>query len=534
MVLCMPHAKHVPVVRPLKGSMPANPTHLQPQGWLKPQLPVRCLTLSNSMETPAAKSKPAVNAEAARAEFCRAGISDDVTTKVLKQYEPYQRWDIDTKLQPALKLWVEQLGSQQLSARLQKAPRLLCHTPEECSGVYLWLASIGADAERIQQKVPRVMARPLDQVQSTMWTIQQALRLRDNQLPAFLKRHACCLRYTPERVGQILHTVAEVLAVPVTSDDVQEVVLGCGQRLFEQDPANLNKLVSFFCEEFGGGQHAARAALKYGIYGVSAETMKTRAAELRAMLGWTKDELNQGVNAHPRILTYKPSTVASNMQKLQAHSFSSTQALTVFASFPSMAGYDWSSSANKEKLTYLRHVLQLSQAELASRPWLLSTSLARKIGPRSEFLYACKGNSPETTLAVSRVLSYLENCSDAKFAARFNNSSASPPLVYDDQFKRHRQQRWTFLVCEMGLSYADICACRLLLQTSLLNTLAPRWHFLTLLETAETEFNAADHLTALATLSDEHFAQAFSSASMGLVYDQNFMHCARGNLCRFW
>ncbi|KAL3162594.1 hypothetical protein ABBQ38_008642 [Trebouxia sp. C0009 RCD-2024] len=540
MVMCTPHAK-VPVVRactlqagPWKGSMPTNPTHLQRQGWLKLQLPVRCLTLSNSMGTPAAKSKPAANAEAARAEFCRAGIPDEVARKVLKWYQPYLRWDIQTKLRPALQLWVEQLGSQQLSARLQKAPLLLCHTPKECSGVYLWLASIGADVERIQQKVPRVMARPLDQVQSTLWAIQQALQLRDDQLPAFLKRHSYCLLYVPEHVSRTLHTVAELLAVPVTSQDMQGVVMLCDERLFMTKHDLLSKLVSFFCEEFGGGQHAAKAALKCGIYGVSAETMKTRAAELRAMLGWTKDELKQVVNAHPKILTKKPSTVASNMQKLQAHSFSSAQAVHVYASSPSIAGYDWSSSANREKLMYLRHVLQLSQAEISSRPVLLSTSLAQKIGPRSEFIYAYQGISPDTTLAVSGLLSYIISFSDVRFAARFNNLSASPPLVYDDQFKRHWQQRWTFLVCEMGLSHADICACRPLLQTSLLNTLAPRWHFLILLETAETDFKAADHLIALATLSDEHFAQAFSSASMGLVYDQNFMHCARGNLCRFW
>ncbi|KAL3162663.1 hypothetical protein ABBQ38_008708 [Trebouxia sp. C0009 RCD-2024] len=190
--------------------------------------------LNNSMGTPATKSEFAANGEAARAEFCRAGIPDEVITKVLMQYQPYQRWDIATKLRPALQLWVKQLGSQQLSARLFKHPRLLLSTPEECSAVFLWLASIGADAQRIQQKVPRVMARPLDQVQSTMSAIQQALRLRDNQLPAFLNRYPYCLRYVPERVTQTLHTVAELLAVPVTSEHMQEVVMGCGQDLFDQ------------------------------------------------------------------------------------------------------------------------------------------------------------------------------------------------------------------------------------------------------------------------------------------------------------
>ncbi|KAL3146997.1 hypothetical protein ABBQ38_014964 [Trebouxia sp. C0009 RCD-2024] len=480
MVLCTAHAK-VPVVLactlqagPLTGSIWTKSIHLQRQGWLKPHLPVRCLTLSKSMETPAAKSKPAANAEAARAEFCRAGIPDEVTRRVLKQYHQYQRWDIDTKLRPALKVWVQQHGSQQLSARLQKAPRLLCHTPEECNAVYLWLAFIGADAERVQQRVPRVMARPLNQVQSTLWAIQQVSELRDDQLPAFLKQHPYSLLYSPEHVSQNLHTIAELLAMPVTSDDMPEIVMGCGQQLFHLDSATLSQRISFFCEEFGGGQRTARIALKYGSYRVTADTMRAHAAVLKAMLGWTTEELNQRVTANPLILVRKPSTVVSNIQKLQAHSFSSTQALHVFASLPGIAGYDWSSSANKQRLTYLGHVLQLSQAELTSRPPLLGTSLAGKIGPCSEFLYACKGISPDTSLPVSRLLSPFTNLSDANFAARFNNLSASLPLVYDDQFKLHWQQRWNFLVCEMGLSYADICACRLLLHTSVLNTLAPR------------------------------------------------------------
>ncbi|KAL3135101.1 hypothetical protein ABBQ32_008045 [Trebouxia sp. C0010 RCD-2024] len=80
---------------------------------------------------------PAATTGAAKAEFSKAGIPDEVTTKVLRQYHYYQRWDIDTKLRPALELWVKQLGSQRLSERLLKHPRLLVRTPAECSVVYL-------------------------------------------------------------------------------------------------------------------------------------------------------------------------------------------------------------------------------------------------------------------------------------------------------------------------------------------------------------------------------------------------------------
>ena len=73
----------------------------------------------------------------------------------------------------------------------------------------------------------------------------------------------------------------------------------------------------------------------------------------------------------------------------------------------------------------------------------------------------------------------------------------------------------------MGLSVADVSACRALLYTSLPNMLAPRWRFLALLQAAHPGFMAADHLTALATLSDEHFAQTFDVMNVDLVYDNN-------------
>lgn len=75
----------------------------------------------------------------------------------------------------------------------------------------------------------------------------------------------------------------------------------------------------------------------------------------------------------------------------------------------------------------------------------------------------------------------------------------------------------------MGLSIADVSACRAFSYTSLPNTLAPRWCFLTRLEAAQGHFRAADHLVALATLSNELFAEAFDMVDMGLTFDKNFI-----------
>ena len=80
---------------------------------------------------------PVANTDAVRAEFCKAGISDEVIAKALKSYKQYLRWDADTKLRPALQLWLKQLGSQQLSERIEKYPLLLLRTPEECNEVYV-------------------------------------------------------------------------------------------------------------------------------------------------------------------------------------------------------------------------------------------------------------------------------------------------------------------------------------------------------------------------------------------------------------
>ena len=492
------------------------------QAWLRPQLPRHCQALkqpSRPTTLLAAVSKPAANTDAVRAEFSRVGIPGEVTTKVLKQYNCYLRWDPETKLRPALQLWVERLGSQQLSARLDRFSGLLRCTPEECNGVYLWLASIGVDAEGMQQKSPEVMARPLSEVQRTVRAIQQALQLTDEQLPAFFKRHDQIIRISSERVAQTLQTVSELLAVPVASKEMQEVVMVCSRSLFNSEPAELGKRIAFFCEESNGGQHAAKAALKQGLYLMSAQLVRACAVEVKAMLGWTEDELNQVLRVYPRILAHEPATVASNMQKLQAHNFTSAQALNVYASQPSLAGRDWNSSTNVEKLMYLMLILQLSTAEIASKPVLLSYSLDRRIGPRSEFIYRSKAITPDTPFQLSsRFLSY----SDADFA-KFENLSACPPLTYNEGFRQHWRQRWTSLTVEMGLTIADISACRALSLISLPNTLAPRWHFLNLRQDAQADFKAADHLSALATLSDERFAQQFNMANVGLMYNNNFM-----------
>ena len=126
------------------------------------------------------------------------------------------------------------------------------------------------------------MARKLHQIQSTVQAVQERLLLTDEQLPDFFRRHFYSLKYFSYCVTHTLQTVAELLAVPVASIEMQEVIMVCSQRLFELDPAVILPRVSFFCNEYKGGQHVVKAALKQAVYQVSEGTMRARAAELKA------------------------------------------------------------------------------------------------------------------------------------------------------------------------------------------------------------------------------------------------------------
>jgi len=55
-------------------------------------------TMRRRLSTSAAKSASAGKADAVQAEFAKAGISAEITQKILKQYKPYLNWDVKTKL----------------------------------------------------------------------------------------------------------------------------------------------------------------------------------------------------------------------------------------------------------------------------------------------------------------------------------------------------------------------------------------------------------------------------------------------------
>ena len=123
--------------------------------------------------------------DAAQAVFAEAHVSEKAAASALKKCKTYRNWDLDSELRPTVQMCLDAIGSQELSLRLTGAPHILLTTPASYNDVLNYLASLGIDADRIQQKDPKLIARKLSDIQSTVSAIQQGLQLKDQLLPVF-------------------------------------------------------------------------------------------------------------------------------------------------------------------------------------------------------------------------------------------------------------------------------------------------------------------------------------------------------------
>jgi len=167
-----------------------------------------------------------------------------------------------------------------------------------------------------------------------------------------------------------------------------------------------------------------------------------------------------------------------------------------------LLGLRWTSDTCVEKLQVLTCLLGLSLDDIAARPRLLAYSVSGLLGPRVWFSGAIE--APNTVMT-SGLFGYI-TCSKVSFSKKFSVPSAFPSLTFDSAFTDHWKQRWEFLRQHMKLSIETIAAHQDLLLTSLPHRLAPRWQ---LLSSEQATFKAEDHLTALATLSDQDFSRKF-------------------------
>jgi len=181
---------------------------------------------------------------------------------------------------------------------------------------------------------------------------------------------------------------------------------------------------------------------------------------------------------------------------------------------PALLGSKWTSDTSVEKLQFLTCLLGLSLDDIAARPHLLTYSVSGFLGPHVWFLYQTGAIQAPNTVMTSGLYAYI-TYSKALFSKKNGALSVFSGMVFDSAFVDHWKQRWEFLRHHMKLSIETISAHQDLLLTSLPDRLAPRWQLLSRLASEQAAFKAEEHLTALATLSDQDFAQAFQANGEG-------------------
>ena len=193
---------------------------------------------------------------------------------------------------------------------------------------------------------------------------------------------------------------------------------------------------------------------------------------------------------------------------MQGAGFSQTQVWAMCTQQPALLGSKWTSDTNVEKLQFLTYVLGLTLNDIAAKPHLLAHSVSSHLGPRVWFLYQTGAIEAPNTVRTSGLFCYIV-WSRVLFSKRFSAPSAFPSMVFDSAFIEEWKQRWEYLRQHMKLSVKTIAAHQDLLLASLPGRLAPRWQLLCKMASEQADFKAEEHLTALATLSDQDFSRKF-------------------------
>ena len=228
----------------------------------------------------------------------------------------------------------------------------------------------------------------------------------------------------------------------------------------------------------------------------------------KAFWGWDESHMKKAVSSTPQLLSLTPQRIATNMRQLQEHGFDESQVRDMCSCHNKLLTCNWSSAVNVEKVAFLTEVLGLTLDDIAARPDLLARSLQTRLGPRTAFLLQHSFLQSLLRVKVLRQLSNVTRDTDAKFAARYSSAASGRAIQYNQAFCEQWQQRWTFLRQDMNLSVKIIAAHEELLLASLHNTLAPRWQ---VLAGKRAGIRAEDHLQAMATMSEEAFAEAYGT-----------------------
>ena len=432
----------------------------------------------------------------------QAGLPNSTISKMFKHYPPYRSWDVDTKLHRSLKLWLQELGPEGLAAHLLRFPRTLTRTPREMRDLRLWLLSLGLDADKALRKYPWLMKYRLQSLQGKMDAFH-AYNLPG--LVSFVLCHPQALERRPDTVFELYSTLAELLNVDPASADVAD--LGTSQRmLYLILAAELKSRMSFFRQSFAAKHATVRQALKFCVFLLEPGTMKEQAQFLEKMLDLSNAELNKLLK-RPQLLNYTSDNLQAHLESFHGLGFSQAHVKAMCLTQPNLLLWNMTSTANVEKWSFLTAILKMSISELAARPTVLCSSLANKFGPRHAFIVQLltSGSIREQEYRAVQPLIYGSQ-SDAVFATILaKRLKKTKPIEYTSTFKQQWQVCWEFLRHQHDITIEDIAAHTTVLIAPVEDVLKPCLAVLRSLAARQADFCLADHLTAVATLSNDKF-----------------------------
>ena len=369
----------------------------------------------------------------------------------------------------------------------------------------LWLLSLGLDADRVLRRTPLLATRHLQTLQSKVDAFH-AYNLRG--LVPFVLRHPQALASSPDNVFQMYSTLAEILDVDPASTDVADLLnSGTSQRMFVSiTAAEMKDRMSFLRQSFAANHATVRQALKFCVFLVKPGTMEERAQFLKQMLDLSNAELNTLLK-RPQLLNYTSDNLQAHLDSFYGLGFSQAHMKAMCLTQPDLLTLDMTSNTNCEKWSFLTAVLKMSISELAARPTVLCSSLANKFGPRHACVVQLLTSAAICGQEYRAVQSLIcGSQSDAVFATMLaTRRNKTDPIEYTSTFKQQWQVCWEFLRHQQDITIEDIGAHQTVLVASVEDVLKPRLAVLRSLAAQQADFCLVDHLTALATLSNDKF-----------------------------
>ena len=380
-----------------------------------------------------------------------------------------------------MQLWRQDLGLN-FPSELRRTPTLLTWTPERQDAKYSYLASIGVTTHKsLQKKCSQAFVQSLDLMQRKVASLEAA-GFTQVQVASLVEKHPDILRRSAEVTQELLLVIDKLFGCAMDRKAVTNVILSCNvRRLFAMAPSSLYRNFSYFCACVDVDEKQNKRAWKNGVFVLSPAQLDARLNLLGLQLSATQEEAKGVVRKMPQIIHLRQATIELHVKQFHGLGFSQTQVKDMCLMQPILVTFNCASKVQRDKWGCLTCVLQLSHATLAATPQLLMSSLPNRTGPRWEYLQHMKQLGVRTFTVAHQVIHHLVFDTNPVFSS--NNVAPSSSILgpYDEVFQALWQQRWEFLVRDQQLTFQDIAAHPDVLQTSLKDTLGPRWSFLSLI-----------------------------------------------------